>query len=78
MTPSGRVGVDGAMVFTEWLVNDSPFVSFYADREGRYTACGIPANTSMAFGVYKMGYQETFRWHQFTGDSTLDIEIRRE
>ena len=78
MTPAGRVGVDRATVWLEWKASDSPFVSFDTGSDGRYTMCGIPPNTLVAFGVWKEGYDDPYDWHTFGGDSTVDIEMKRD
>lgn len=77
-TPSGRVGVAGAVLYIEWA-NDAPFLYVYADAEGRYTACGIPANRRIAFWplVWHQGYDDPYDWHEFSGDTTFDIELHR-
>jgi len=78
-TPSGRVGVDGASIYIDWLAPDSPFMTIYADREGRFTACGIPANTQLGFWTSKAGYDDPYAWHQFSADTgAVDIELKRK
>jgi hypothetical protein len=77
MTSSGRVGVEGTLIGTDWIAPDSPFLTIYSERDGRYTACGIPPNTSIAFETFKTGYLVTYFWRQFTADTTLDIELKR-
>jgi hypothetical protein len=76
-TTSGRVGLDGASVYMEWIAPDSPFMTFSADKNGRFSACGIPANTPIAFWTFKTGYSQPYDWHQFSKDSTVDIELTR-
>ena len=76
-TPSGRVGLDGASIYMEWIAPDSPFMTFNADKNGHFTACGIPANTQIAFWTFKTGYNNPYDWHQFSRDSTVDIELTR-
>jgi hypothetical protein len=78
MTPGGRVGVGGAELYMEWH-NDMPFLSVYADANGNYTACGIPANRPIAFWpfVWHQGFEDPYVWHQFSGDTTIDIELKR-
>jgi hypothetical protein len=76
-TTSGRVGLDGASVYMEWIAPDSPFMTFTADKNGRFSACGIPANTAIAFWTFKTGYNDPYDWHQFSKDSTIDIELTR-
>lgn len=78
MTSAGRVGVDRATVWLEWKAPDSPFASFVTGSDGRYTMCGIPPNTMLAFGVWKEGYDDPYDWHIFGGDSTVDIELKRD
>jgi hypothetical protein len=78
MTAPGRVGVDRATVWLEWKASDSPFVAFVTGSDGRYTMCGIPPNTLLAFGVWKEGYDDPYDWHTFGGDGTVDIELRRD
>jgi hypothetical protein len=78
MTPSGRVGLDGASIGMEWMAPDSVFITVNADKDGRYTACGIPANAPIAFWAFKSGYDDPYVWHQFTADTTVDIELKRE
>jgi hypothetical protein len=78
MTPAGRAGVGGAVLYLEWY-NDAPFLYVYADEEGRYLACGIPRNWQIAFWplVWHQGFEDPYVWHQFNADSTLDIELKR-
>ena len=77
MTSAGRVGLAGAGIGLEWIAPDSPFVDFSTDKDGRYTACGIPAFTQMAFWIVEAGYREHYEWHSFAADATLDIELKR-
>ena len=77
MTPAGRVGIGGAEIFTQWA-NDGPFITFYADANGRYTACGIPANWPIGYEIYRTGYSGAFAWRQFSGDGVFDIELKKE
>lgn len=77
-TPSGRVGVAGASIGLEWLAQDSLFITVNADRNGRYSICGIPPNAQIAFWTIKTGYTDTYVWHEFTADMPLDIELTRK
>ena len=76
-TPTGRVGLDGAEMYIERTWPESNFLTVYPDKDGRYTACGIPANTLLAFGIEKTEYVGTFSWYQFGADTTLDIGLKR-
>lgn len=76
-TSAGRVGLDGAVIGMEWMAPDSPFLDVQTDKGGRYTACGIPASTPIAFWTGKTGYLDTYVWHDFSADSSLDIELKR-
>ena len=75
-TPAGRVGVGGALVYLEWH-SDGPFLEVYADADGRYVACGIPANRPMAVSAWQEGFNNPYVWHQFSADATLDLELKR-
>ena len=77
-TPAGRVGIAGALVYTEWLFPDMPFVQVDADNDGRFSLCGIPALSKIAFGAWHLAYEESYKWHQFSTDGTLDIELERK
>jgi hypothetical protein len=77
-TPNGRVGLDGASVYTEWMAPDSGFMTFNADKNGRYTACGIPPHTQIAFWVFKTGYNDPYVWHEFNENGSVDIELTRK
>jgi hypothetical protein len=83
MTPSGPVGLAGAEINIEWA-NDGGFVAATADGNGYYLACGIPPNRLMAFEVFRNpfdGYGGEYEiprsWYQFSGDATLDFELKR-
>jgi hypothetical protein len=78
MTPAGRVGIAGALVYTEWLFPDMPFVQVDAGKDGRFSLCGIPPNSRIAFGAWHAAYEENYRWHQFNADTNLDIELERK
>ena len=77
-TPTGRVGIAGALVYTEWQFPDMPFIQVDADNDGRFSLCGIPANSNIAFGAWHLAYEESYKWHQFSTDRTLDIELERK
>jgi len=77
-TPSGRVGLAGASIGLEWLAQDSLFITVTADRNGRYSLCGIPASAQIAFWTIKTGYNDTYVWHEFTADTSVDIELTRK
>jgi hypothetical protein len=77
MTPGGRVGLGGASIGLEWPAPDSPFLTAFARNDGRYSVCGVPSNTPIAFWTGKAGYADTYAWHQFSGDSTMDIGLVR-
>jgi hypothetical protein len=77
MTSNGRVGVGGASIGLDWMGPDSPFITVNADKNGRYTTCGIPAHAPIAFWALKAGYTDSYTWHQFSTDGTLDIELTR-
>jgi hypothetical protein len=76
-TPTGRVGLDGASIGIDWPAPDSPFLTVFAGKDGRYSICGIPANTPIALWTGRIGYTDTYIWHQFSADSTIDIELTR-
>ena len=78
MTPAGRRGVSGAIIGVEYLFPDLPFLDVYADQDGHYTACGIPAFARVAFWTGAVGFEDTYTWHSFTVDSVLDLELKRE
>jgi hypothetical protein len=78
MTPAGRVAVSGASIGMDHHGPDSPFFTVFSDAEGRYTACGIPANWPMAFWTGKPGYVDSYVWHRFIADSAVDIELKRQ
>lgn len=75
-TSAGRVAVDAATIYLEWQY-DSALVEVLSGADGRYSVCGIPRNWLIAFGVSKPGYIDPIAGHQFSGDSTLDIELKR-
>ena len=77
MTDSGRLGVAGAMIGLEHDSPDAPFLTVVADANGRYTACGIPPDRPISFATWHEAYMDTYNWHRFHADTTLDIEIRR-
>jgi hypothetical protein len=77
VTSSGRVGVRDAWVALEHHAPDAPFLTIHTGGDGRYTLCGIPANWQISFDVGKTGYDGSYAWHTFTGDTTVDIELRR-
>jgi hypothetical protein len=77
MTPAGRVGIDGAEIYTEWA-SDGPFQTFYAGADGRYTACGIPADWPIGFETSRRGYNGFYVRRQFSADSIFDIELERQ
>jgi hypothetical protein len=77
MTPVGRIGVSGATIGMDHHGPDAPFYSVVSDADGRYTACGIPAGWPIAFWTGKPGYDDSYVWHQFNADSTVDIELTR-
>jgi hypothetical protein len=77
MARTGRVGVRDAWIALEHHAPDAPFLTFYTGADGRYTMCGIPPNWQISFDVGKTGYDGSYAWHTFTGDMTLDIELRR-
>ena len=76
-TPDGRVGISGAVISMEHHGPDAPFYSVVADAEGRYIACGIPRGWPISFWVWRQGYEESYVWHQFAADDTVDIELKR-
>jgi hypothetical protein len=75
-TSAGRVGVGGALVAFDWLP-DGPFFELYADADGRFSACGIPANRPIAVSAWQQGFDGPYAWHQFAADTTLDLELKR-
>lgn len=75
-TPTGRVGIGGALVYFE-SHSDASFLEVYADADGRYTACGIPANRPIAISPWQEGFDNPYAWHQFSADATLDLELKR-
>jgi hypothetical protein len=75
-TPAGRVGVGGALVAFDWH-SDGPFFEVNADADGRFTACGIPANRPIAVSAWQQGFDGPYAWHQFAADTTLDLELKR-
>jgi hypothetical protein len=79
MTPAGRVGVSGASIGMDHHLPDAPFLTVFTDADGRYRACGIPANWPIGFDVGKSMYEVADRtyWRHFNADTTLDIEVRR-
>ena len=77
MTPGGRVGVRDAWIALEHHGPDAPFLTLSTGADGRYAMCGIPANWQISFDVGKTGYDRSYAWHTFTGDTTVDIELRR-
>ena len=50
--------------------------SEYANRDN-FTRHQARAQVSQYFDVGKTGYDGSYAWHTFTGDMTLDIELRR-
>ena len=79
MTSSGRMGIDDAVIYMDWA-NDGPFLPAYADPNGHYMACGIPADWPIAFEPFKAGYEiqnPYMVWYWFSADSRLDIELKR-
>ena len=83
MTPAGRVGLAGSVIHLYWA-NDGYFHTVVADENGKYVACGIPANRPIAFegainlaAGYNGEYETDYTWHQFSSDATLDIELKR-
>lgn len=75
-TPAGRVGVGGALVAFDWH-NDGPFFQVYADADGRFSACGIPANRPLLVEAWQQGFDGPSAWRQFAADTTLDFELTR-
>lgn len=76
-TPTGLGGLDGASIGIEWPAPDSPFLTVFAGKDGRYSVCGIPANTPIAFWTGKIGYTERTSGTSSALDSTIDIELTR-
>ena len=83
MTSAGRVGLAGAVIHVYWA-NDGYFHTVVADANGKYVACGIPANRLLAFegainlaAGYDGEYETPYSWHQFSADTILDIELKR-
>jgi hypothetical protein len=75
-TPAGRVGVGGALVAFDWH-SDGTFFELYAGADGRFTACGIPANRPIAVSAWQQGFDGPYEWRQFAADTTLDLELKR-
>jgi hypothetical protein len=76
-TPAGRVGVGGAQVVFEWYY-EVTVLDIYADADGHYEACGIPANRPIAVGAWQEGFEGPYARHQFSADTTLDLELKRD
>jgi hypothetical protein len=78
-TPVGRVGLADAVIYMQALAGDTLFLlEVRPDKNGRYTACGLPAHWPIAFWTGATGYLDTFVWHRFGTDGTLDIELKRQ
>ena len=71
------VGVGGALIAFESLF-ELPLLQIFADADGRYEACGIPANRPIAVGAWQDGFDSPYARHQFTADTTLDLELKRQ
>lgn len=78
ITPAGRVGISGAWVGLEHHAPDAPFLTVFSGADGRYAACGIPSDWALAFWAGRTGYSDTYVWHRFSADSTVDIELKRQ
>ena len=76
LTSAGRVPVANALVTFDWAY-DSPFFQVQAASDGRYRACGIPADWDLRIGAWQEGYEEPFLQRRFTTDATLDVEMKR-
>jgi hypothetical protein len=79
MTPAGRVGFAGWSIGIDRDVPDLVFLTVRADANGYYTACGIPAGWPVHFDIGGEIYEAVSGagWHRFSGDTTVDIEMRR-
>ena len=81
MTPTGRVGLSHAEMALELSLDASAptipsafFLEVDADANGNYLACGLPANWPIQF---TSGFEDYRAWHQFSADTTLDIQRRQ-
>lgn len=79
MTQAGRVGFAGWSIGIDRHAPDLAFLTVHADANGYYTACGIPAHWPILFDIGNEIYEAVSGagWHQFSGDTTVDIEMRR-
>jgi hypothetical protein len=80
ITPAGRVGVGGEIHLALSLdastqtTSTAFFLEVDTDANGNYLACGLPANWPIQF---TSGFEDYQRWHQFSADTTLDIERKQ-
>ena len=80
-TPAGRMGVSHGEIALELSLDPVAhtssaafFLEVDADATGNYLACGLPPNWPIRF---TSGFEDYQAWHQFSGDTTLDIERRK-
>jgi hypothetical protein len=79
MTPVGRVGLGGWWIGIDHHIPDLGLLGVQADEDGYYMACGIPAHWPIFFDIGNTLYEAVrgAGWHQFSSDTTVDIEMRR-
>jgi hypothetical protein len=79
MTAAGRVGVAGGHVAVEWNSDSWLWGAIFADADGRYTICGIPAGWTLGFhaGKPESGYAYVYKEAVFHANATFDVEVKR-
>jgi hypothetical protein len=79
MTSAGRMGVAGAHVAVAWNYDSWLWGAIFADADGRYAICGIPAGWKLTFvaGLPESGFEYVDQEAVFHGSGTFDLEVKR-